>query len=312
MTSCGVRNLLFPQFFVPMTEDVVRNVPLVDAIRYKTFSPAGDLIAVLPSMRQVYRDTGKKAIILCRTDVEGHYYDGAIHSTYSETGRAVCMSKKHWEMLVPLLEAQEYVLRCEIWNGQEFDFDLDRIREFGGTTMPMGHLYWWQPLVYPQLATDFSERFIRASGDFAVRIVGSQNTVVYSGSYVNVLRDKVIVSRSERYINQYITYHFLKPYQSQVVFAGTPKEPERFCKEWDLDVPYLEVKNFLELTRCFQSCRFAITNQTMSAHLLNGIGKKRLLEVCPNVPNTWPTTKHGYPFMHQISLQYYFEKFINE
>jgi hypothetical protein len=310
--SVVCKHLSVPAFLMPMTDEKVKVTPLVDVIRYKSFSPAGDLIAVLPCMRQIYRDTGKKAVIYARLDVQGHYYDGAIHSTFNDEGTAVCMSKNHWDMLVPLLQAQDYVHSCEVWEGQEFDFDLDRIREFGGTPMPHGHLYYWQPLVYPQLATDFSERFIKATGDFAVRIVSKNNTIVYSGNYVNVLRDKVIISRSERYVNQYVTYHFLKPYQSSLVFAGTKKEHDRFCAEWNLDMPYLEVKNFLELTRAFQSCKFAITNQTMAAHILNGIGKKRLLEVFPSAANTWPTTKHGYPFMHQVSLEYYFSKFITE
>jgi hypothetical protein len=295
--------------------ETIAIAPLIPTVRYKSFSPAGDLIAALPGMRQIWLETGKKAVIQGRLNVLGHYYDGAIHATHDENGQAVCMSRKHWDMLVPLLEAQEYVHKCEIWEGQDFDFDLDRIREYGGTPMPHGHLYWWQPLVYPQLAADFSQKFLSVAGRFAVRMVQHgkhTDSVTFSGDYVNILRDKILITRSERYINQYVTYHFLKDYESKVVFAGTEKEYERFCNEWNLKIPYLEVKNYLELAQSIARCGLYISNQTMGAHIANGLAKRRLIEVSPNVANTWPTTKHGYPFMHQVSLEYYVKKFMSE
>jgi ADP-heptose:LPS heptosyltransferase len=96
------------------------------------------------------------------------------------------------------------------------------------------------------------------------------------------------------------------------VFSGTRKEYEKFCAEWKLNIAYLEVKNFKELTQAIARCKFYISNQTLGAHLANGIGKKRLIEICPQMANVWPTTKHGYPFMHNGGLEYYFKKFINE
>jgi hypothetical protein len=287
-------------------------------VRYKHFAPAGDLVACLPGMRQVYRETGKKAHIYQRLDVIGHYYEGAIPSTFTENGEAVCMSKKHWDMLVPLLEAQDYVYKCDVWEGQKADIDLDELREFNYTPRPHGSLYHWMPLIFPQMATDFSEKFIRATGTFSVKIVskpnkdGVQPPVIYTGNIENKLREKVIVTRTERYTNQNITYFFLKEYEDRLVFAGTPKEYDRFCAEWKLDIPYLEVNNFLELAQAIARCKFYISNQTLGAHLANGVAKKRLIEIFPPMANVWPTTKNGYPFMHNVSLEYYFKRFINE
>lgn len=298
-------------YFWLMIESIGAKAPTV---AYKSFSPAGDLVACLPGMRQIYRETGKKAHIFCRLNFLGHYYDGAIHSTEDENGTPVCMSQKHWDMLVPLLEAQDYVHKAEVWEGQPAEIDLDILRSHNCTPMPNGHLYWWQPLIHPQMATDFSERYIGATGAFSVKIVPREHTtpVVYSGNYVNVLRDRVIINRTERYINQFITYYFLKDYADKLVFSGTRKEYERFCTEWKLDIPYLEVNDYLELAQAIARCKFYLGNQSLGAHIANGLGKKRLLEICPNVANTWPTTKHGYPFMHNVSVEYYFRKFMSE
>jgi hypothetical protein len=264
-----------------------------NTVRFKHFAPAGDLVACLPGMRQIFRETNKKAHIYQRLDVPGHYYDGAIHSTFNDEGAPVCMSRRHWDMLVPLLEAQDYIEKCF-------------------------HLYHWQPLLIPQMATDFSERFLRATGSFSVKIHGVPDKhgitppIVYSGNIENRLRDKVIVNRTERYTNPLITYFFLKDYEDKVVFSGTRKEYERFCTEWKLNIPYLEVNDFLELTQAIARCKFYISNQSLGAHLSNGLGKKRLIEVFPQMANVWPTTKNGFPFMHNVSLEYYFKKFINE
>lgn len=287
-------------------------------VRYKHFAPAGDLVACLPGMRQIFRETGKKAHIYQRLNVSGHYYDGAIPSTFNEEGSPVCMSQGHWDMLVPLLEAQDYVYKAEVWTGEEFDIDLDQLRENNYTPKPHGHLYHWMPLIIPQMATDFSEKFLRSTGTFTVKIHSLPNKhgitppVVYSGNLENRLREKVIITRTERYINQFITYFFLKEYEDRIVFAGTDKEYRKFCADWNLNIAYLEVNDFMELTQAIARCKFYISNQTLGAHIANGVGKKRLIEIFPQMANVWPTTKHGYPFMHNVSLEYYFKKFINE
>lgn len=298
-----------------MTNSKVGNT-VAPPVSFKTYSPAGDIIAVLPCMRQIYRDTGRKAVVQARLDVEGHYYDGAIHSTYNDKGVAVCMSRKHWEMLVPLLEAQDYVDHCEVWEGQPFDFDLDKMREQGGTNAPQGHLYWWQPLVYPQLATDFTQKFIELPTDpFAVKMTlhgKHTDNIVFSGSNRDILRDKILICRSERYVNQYISYFFLKDFESKVVFTGTRKEYERFCSEWKLNIPYLVVDDFLDLAHAIARCGLFVSNATMSAHIANGLGKRRLIELFPQMANVYPTTKNGFPFMHQVSLEYYIKKIVSE
>ena len=78
-------------------------------IRYKTSSPAGDLLSILPGIRQMYRDTKSKAIIYQRLDMVGGSYEGAQHPFGNEFGEPVCFTQYMFGMMKPLLMAQEYI-----------------------------------------------------------------------------------------------------------------------------------------------------------------------------------------------------------
>lgn len=271
----------------------------METVAFKNWSPAGDLLSTLPGMRQIWRETGKKAVIMQRLNVIGEAYEDAKYATFDENGTPVCMSAQQWKMLSPLLSAQEYIEKCEIWEGQLYEIDLDRLRENAYTPAPHGDLYFWQQLLIPQMATFLGEEWLH---------------VPESANAFNdlIISEHVIINRTERYTNQLVSYYFLKDHEDKLIFAGTEKEHDVFCKQWNLRVPRLIIADFLELAQALQSCKFFIGNQSMCYHICEGIGKKRLLEICPRMANVWPHTKNGYPYMHQVTLEYYFNKFINE
>lgn len=261
-------------------------------IRYKHFAPSGDLLSCLPGMRRIYRDTGRKAIIMQRLNVPIFLYDNAIHHEVDIRGNAIAMSKKQWDMLVPLLESQEYVERCEIWEGQEAEINLDQIREGKYTPMPNGDLYFWQPLAIPQMMADFSKPWLSI-----------QDTKTdYDG--------KIVINRTERYTNPLISYFFLREYQDECIFVGTHKEHIRFCEEWGLAIKKVDVDNFLQLAQIIKNSRVFIGNQSMCYHIAEGMAAKRLLEICPAVANVWPHTPNGTPFMHEGTFDFLFKKAI--
>lgn len=303
---------------------------MIETVSYKHLAPSGDLLACLPGMRQIWIETGKRAVIMQRLNTPASFYEGAIHSIFDEQGDPVAMSKKQWEMLVPLLQAQEYVERCEVWEGQEFEVNLDQIREGKYTPMPNGSLYHWQQLAVPQMAGDYSRPWLLAyyeavhlEIDAIPKLTFEELNDIYAQTGNLFIsrqdqlgwrdcRNKVIVTRTERYTNPMITYFFLSKWISELIFAGTEKEHQKFCADWNLSIPLLYVENFFELALAIKHARFHLTNQTMAYHISEGLGKKRLLEVCPPVANVWPNTPEGYPFMHQVNLEYYFEKFMNQ
>jgi hypothetical protein len=268
------------------------------SVSYYHWSNAGDLLTCMAGIKQIFDEKGKKGIVIQRLNTEASYYEGAVHPIEDKWGNQVCMNEKMWEMLVPLIESQEYIDHCEIFEGQKTEINLDMGRE--QPVVPKNtNLYYYSSLVIPQMVSDLSEKWLT--------IPEPHNKFMEI-----IIPDHVLVTRTQRYTNPLITYFFLKEYEDKLIFAGTEKEHKKFCDDFKLSIPLLVINNFLELAQAVQSCRFTLSNQTFIYHISEGLKKTRLLEICPQVPNVWPAGKNGYPFMHQVNLEYFFNKLINE
>jgi len=252
----------------------------------------GDLIALLAGLRHVYKETGKKWIIYQRIDFEGLYYEGAIHSTLDSQGNGVTMNKKHFEMLKPLIESQEFIQEFKEWKGKKVDINIDKSRDSRAIPIPFSPLHYWAFFIAPELSCDLSERWID----------------VPSGTFYN----KILINRTQRYNNPYISYFFLKNYEDDLVFIGTKKEGKIFNKQYDLDIEIVEKEDFLAVSSLINNCRFVLGNQSLVWHLADALKKPRLLEVCSQFPNTFPTGKDGYVFLNQQSLELLFDKLANK
>lgn len=250
---------------------------------------AGDLITILPGVQKLYKETNKKSIILQRLDLPADYSHNNNHPIKDESGKQVCMNLTMFKMLKPLIESQEYVESFEIWGGEKVDFDIDFTRMHSQMPLPGGQIQSWPTLIFPQLECDLSEKWL---------------WVWKEKEWENF----VVINRTERYRNPFITYHFLKPYEKNIKFVGTKLEHEFFCKENNLEVNYLEVENFYELAKVINSCKFFIGNQSMCWHISDAMKVKRILEVCTVFPNTFPTGDDGYSFISQGALEYRFNE----
>ncbi len=122
---------------------------------------------------------------------------------------------------------------------------------------------------------------------------------------------KIIINITDRYRNYLINYFFLKKYESHIIFAGMADEHERFCKEWDLNIPLLEVNDFLDLAKKISNSRFFIGNQSACFQIAEATKTRRLLEICPMMPNVIPIGGNAHDFYHQAECEYYFEKLFN-
>lgn len=273
----------------------------MEVIRYKHSRNSGDLVAAMSGMQQVYRDTGKKAVIYQRLGLEAFYYEGAKHPLKNDAGNHVCMNQKQWDMLVPLLEAQEYIDHCEVFTGQPFDIDLDQVMHDKQVPMPYGDLHYWTTFIVPEMAADLSKVW-----------VNPETTAKLYFEHLSVYSKKILINRTERYNNPHITYYFLKQYEPNLVFAGTENEHEIFCKQWQVTMPLIEVVNFLELAQIISCFKFGIYSQSMCWHIADAMKAPRILECCPQFPNTFPTGKSGYAFIHQQALELYVHKLFNQ
>ena len=256
-------------------------------ISYKHSINIGDLYSLLPSLKEIFKKYGRKAKVFQRINMPGHYYAGATHPTKDEKGAEVTMNKKMFEMVKPLIEYQSYVESFDIWTGQKIDVDFDKMRS-GFVNMPNGSINRWPFYLFPDMATDLSKKWLEVPRKIDQRTKG-----------------KILINFTERYRNHMIAYFFLKEYSGQLIFTGTKSEYEFFCGEWGLEMPYLEVTDFLELAVAINSCKLFVGNQSSAFQIAEGLKKKRAVELCSFAPNVVPHGANGYDYYHQEAAEYY-------
>ena len=250
----------------------------------------GDCWAAIPAINEYYRQTGKRVVLYLENGHPGHYYDGATHPTKSADGAQVMLNEKMIEMMIPLLEAQESIAEAKTWNKEPIVVDLNLFRTTF-VNLPWGCISRWQFYTYPDLACDLSKVWM---------------TVPETDK--DLAKGKIMITRSERYLNDKIDYSFLKPFEDDLIFCGTMREYNIFCMSFDLNVKKLTINSFLQLAQAIQQCKFHISNQTMAAQISAGIKKARIVEICAFAQNVIPVGEDAYDFFYQQGLEYYFHK----
>ena len=264
----------------------------MEYVRYRHLVNSGDLVASLAGMKHVFETTGKKAIIMQQLNVAGHYYEGARHPL-THDGVQVTMTSKQWNMLTPLLLSQEYIEDCEVWEGQPFDIDLNRIREGEYSTMPWGQIQRWCWYADPALACDLSKPWLMVP-----KLKGFEGNIA--------------INFTSRYRNAFISYFFMKPIQDRLLFFGTEEEHHTFCKQNKLVVKHHIVDNFYEMAVTINSCKFFIGCQSFAYNIVEATKLPRILEVCRTAPNCVPVGEHAYDVLHQGPMEFYVEQLINK
>lgn len=254
---------------------------------------AGDLVTMLPGLADIYHKTGVKSIIFQVIGLPAHYYQGAYSPIKNEDGQQVCLNKEMFYRLKPLLESQPYIDRFEVWEGQPVDIDIDKTRDSRAIPMPAGLLHYYPFAIFPQLCCDLSIPWLKVTDRSIVK---------------DRYEDKVIINRTHRYTNPYISYYFLKDYQDRLLFSGTEEEHQYFCAQFNLEIEHLKTDDFLQLAQIINWCKGGIYNQSFHWHLADAIKKHRILELSPHFPNTFPTGANGYGAYTQEVLEYHVRK----
>lgn len=270
----------------------------MEYIKIKSSNPAGDLISMLAGVKQVCKDQEKKAIIYQRINTVGVGYQNAEHPYKDENGDPITMNLDMFNKLKPLLEAQDYIHSYELYNGQSFDMDFDKCKLEVFVNAPHGSLARYINHVYPQCATDLSKAWL-------------EKMPSYLGRILDRFSDKIVINFTFRYRNYYMDYFFLKKYESQLIFAGLPKEHETFCKQWGLDIPLLEDNDFLEFAAILQCCKFFMGNASCNYWIAEALKIPRILEIFTLFPHVIPEGENCYDYYHNSECQYYFEKLLN-
>jgi hypothetical protein len=239
-------------------------------------------------MNEYYRKTGKQIGLHLINGHKAEYYDGAVHPTKNSSGDYVMLNEKMIEMMLPLLKVQPCIADAKMWENEELSVNLGEIRNTN-VGMPGFSINRWYFTVYPDLACDLSGQWLTvpdAEKDYA--------------------KGSIIITRSERYQNDRISYSFLKPFEEELLFCGTMREYNNFCMVHDLNIRKFHITNFLELAQAIKQCRFHLTNQTQAFQISEGLKKPRILEACSFAPNCIPIGEDAYDFLAQEGVEYYF------
>jgi len=289
----------------PRLESELAVTPLIPPIqeyccRIKHSVNLGDIIAALPACKKYYEITKRKILFCQSVNQRAAYYAGAIHPTVDEQGEAVCVNQPMWEMMKPLVESQEYIKEFEKYQGQPIDLDFDVIRGKTFVGMPNLMIQSWVMYAFPDLSIDLSEKWMELP-DIKNHPIKKQ------------VEGKIILNFTERYRNELIDYFFLQNYAPDLIFAGTEKEYWLFCNKWNLTIPRLEIKDFLEYAYAIKYSRYFLGTQSFGWNISQAIHHPRIVELCRFAPNVQPmvgANSHG--FFHQVGVEYYFRRLYNE
>lgn len=264
-------------------------------ITFKHMANLGDLIASLVGIKKLCLVEGKKAIIYQQLDVPALYYEGAQHPTTDGSGTQVMMNRKMFDMVRGLVEAQTYIHRLEVYEGQHVDYNLDIIRGAVNVNMPYGMIQRWISYWYPELQADTS-------------VVWMSPVPYYPEAMSKQTKNKIVLNFTSRYRNPHLNYYFLKDVQDDCVFLGTEQEYVEFKTKWGLDrLVRFEVANFGEASAILVNCKLFMGNQSFLYNLAEAMKIKRMLELCAYAPNCFVQGRNGSEYLHQHALEYLFK-----
>ena len=266
---------------------------------------SGDLLANLSGIRATCRKDNVKALIYQKIDQIGHYYEGASHPLVDGQGNMVTMTDKMLAMLKPLIMAQDYIEDVKAHDGEKFDVDLNRIHNGVFVNMPYGPIQMWPWFVFPFMRCDLSEQWLHVPENKTLNVSGVNN------KYPRKLEDCLILNFTERYRNTKIEYQFLRRYMNRLIFAGTDKEYNLFCSQWKLDIPYLQVNDFLELAQAIAGAKGFLGNQSMCWNIAEAMKVPRICEYFARAPNCFPFGKDGALFLYQGDVEECVMKIMN-
>jgi len=297
---------------VRIKNKMVENIEIMDGgfITYKTSSPAGDLISYLAGIRQIWKETGQKAIIYQLLNIVGEGIYGFPQPFKNAKGESILMGKEMFDNLKPLIEAQEYVEKYIEYKGGNVHIDLDKLRGEIFTNQPLGSLAKYPSYGFPQMACDLSEIVL----NIPVKKITDNYNIEWGGEkYIPVdgFENYVVINFTNRYRNNFINYFFLKQYENRIIFCGLNDEYDFFCKKWDLEIPLLKVLNFLELGQAINNCKFFLSNASMCFQIAEALKVPRILEIYKHLPNVIPVGKDAYDVHNQSAIEFYFDKLIN-
>jgi len=195
-------------------------------------------------------------------------------------------TQRDYEILKPLLEAQDYLHTIDIWNGQPDDH--------------LSLLDHWKFHLIRGWQGNQTECYALTQGmnihDPEIRKTLLLTPWLIPVEPIRIPNKPFVVNRTDRYLygapsQEWHTWikNGLGDYG---IFVGSKDEHANFEKLFDTKIEYYETKNLLELAQVIQGSEMFIGNQSVALSIAIGLGKSYQCEVRKDYENT--KTPHGY------------------
>lgn len=194
-------------------------------------------------------------------------------------------TEKDYQMLEPLLSAQDYLDTVAIWQGETADYDfLDHykyhmINGWQGNQTECYALTQGMNIHDPELKKKL--------------LFEPWLTPVEP---IKIPNKPIVVNRTVRHLygppSEEWYYYVENGLGEMGVFVGTPQEHDDFQKLFNTKIEYYETKDLLELAKVIQGCEQFIGNQSVGLSIAIGLGKSYQCEVRKDFEST--KTDHGY------------------
>ena len=258
--------------------EITNNIKTFKEINILHSGHLGDIIYSLPLIEEISKKSKCNFYININKKMSQYYH--------AHPGNGVYINERMAKMLIPLLEKQNYLNKVEIFSNQKIHLNLDIFRE-----MPIN------------ISFNLSNIYEVLTG-----VKFNLNKPVLNVDKTPGFENKIIISRTKRYRNQFLDYSFLKSYENKI-FLGLEEEFNDL-KKIIPNIEFYECKDFLEMAKIINTCKIFIGNQSFGFALAESLKVKRLLELYPELPNVLPSTDNSYICMHQIQFENFFKELI--
>lgn len=253
---------------------------------FKHSGNAGDIIYMLPTIQ-----SHRGSTLYLNPNRPAQYAAGLTHP-----GGAVMLNERMCEMLKPLVEFLG--IKCEIWNGEEVDYDLDLFRE-ERINLSAYDIRRWIMAVYPELTPPDRCHFIF---NYAL----ADGYEVPKGPYITL-------NLSERYRNNAAgnasMYEELNAWKQPIYFVGVEQEFIK-AKEHLPNLIHFECRDFLHMYLLMVSGRRHFGNQSSPFAIAEILDLKRVLELSPYCPNVVSQGQNWGIVYNRDNMKYHVNKLL--
>lgn len=270
---------LFKKNFLLKINEIRNKIDNQKELNFLHSGHTADIVNTLPVLKQLSKSHTCNLYINVGKKID--YY-------HKHPAGSVFLNNKIYNMLKPLLDFQKYINKVDIFRSDlKIDINFDLLRE-----IPINPLY--DNVRYASTLTGVNPNY---------------NEPFLDAPHHPTLKNKILIQRTFRYRNDFVSYKFLNDY-SDLVFVGTEDEFIDL-KKTVKNLIFYNCSSFLEMASAVKSSKFVIANSSLTFPIAEGLDIPRLLESCPYFPAAQPHGLKAFNFYFQNDFEKLF-KFLND